>query len=243
MAIPDVENYIPQNDDMLSAFDVVKDLNRKHAGLTTADIRSADIMALMPTLAFYFKAGMGFLANRGHDKVIRDIGEYSWRSVSAKRTSILVTDNIPVVAAASGATPEQINGMIDPYDPGKISFLPMIFRRISGVTGGGFVFVPPEFAGKANYEPIEALANLVSVCSQIKDAECGRINSDYRFIPVRAYAAEAHFMLEAQRRYPNHELTPYHRSLMEEYPRGYDGLHFGLKYPPPGIGFNNPLEN
>ncbi len=240
MPIPEAELYIPQGGDLRKAFDVVKGRHPKAAALDAAGTRNVDIATLQGAASDYFTAGVAFLANRGHDDLMREIGTTSWRSVNKKSTLTVLTDNVIGAAMALGVPLRDALRIRSKESEPHVLFM----GRKSGiqVVESAYVIIPPEFISTVNSEPIEALASMSWVCSQVKDLESGRLTVDAPNFQARAEAVEAHFLIEASRRHPDYAVPDKFKGLLREYPQGALSMPRRLRYQTPQMG-NSPERN
>lgn len=228
MPIPEAELYIPQGLDMTKAFDTVKSRHTRAATMTKDQVRQVDLTLLQGAVSDYFTAGVAYLANRGHDDLIKEVGTTSWRSVNKCLTITALTENMVGAAIALGAPLGYAIQMHSMPDEPHVLFLGRKEGTI--VIESAYVLMPPEFISKANYQPIEALASMTWICSQVRDLENGRLIVDAANFRPRAEAVEAHFLLEAQRRNPDFAVPQSLSTLLVRYPQGAQSMPRRLRY-------------
>lgn len=240
MPIPEAELYVPQGGDFKKAFDTVKNRHPKAAALDAAETRNVDIATLQGAASDYFTAGVAFLANRGHDDLVQEIGTTSWRSVNKKSTLTVLSNNIIGAAMALGVPLGDALRIRSKESEPHILFM----GRKSGiqVVESAYVIIPPEFISTANTEPIEALASMAWVCSQVRDLENGRLTIDAPNFQSRAEAMEAHLLIEASRRHSDFTVPDKLKGLLRAYPQGAMSMPRKLRYQAPQMG-NSPERN
>lgn len=90
--------------------------------------------------------------------------------------------------------------------------------------------VPPHLIVRAQQRPIETLAAMVFILSQIRDFANFRIDIDKELMNPRAYATEAHFLLHALKEQPDLQLGPIYREILSRYPNGINDLPATARY-------------
>lgn len=221
MPVPEGYRYLPQSNSMLDAF-VIPAQNHFAIGKTVEDVRNADLEKVAGAVQDFFTSGVAFLANRGHDEHMKEIGSVTWWAVGQSKAYPLVTDNMRSAAIHLGVPsymlPEESTG----NDESQVLY------RAKGhgdnMRQTAFVLMPPEFAVKAQTNPIEALAITAWISSQLRDAANYRFHLDIDWVMPRADATKAHFLREAVRRHPEVLLSKNSLGLLRLYPEGIYSL-------------------
>lgn len=240
MPVPEAEFYIPEGNDFTKAFDTVKRRHPQAAAVNAAEARRADLTSLQRAAGDYFTAGVAFLANRGHDDLIQEIGTTSWRSVNKQSTLPILSNNILGTAMSVGVPLGSALRIRSKESEPHVLFI----GRKEGIQiiESAYVIIPPEFISTANNEPIQALASMTWVCSQVRDLENGRLTIDAPNFQSRAEAMEAHFLVEATKRHPDFSIPGNLKDLVREYPQGALSLPRRLRYNTPQMG-GSPERN
>lgn len=169
----------------------------------------------------YVTAGIGYLANRGHNAYIRDLGTIAWRLINKKIVRTIMTNDMLGALLLLGVP---YNVLIE---QGVQNDEPYV---LASSTGGGIILFPYEFLIKARTKPIEALATTVWICSYVRDIANKKIISDTANVEPRQSASQAEFLLEAKRRYPSLQLGQVYEARLKAYPEGIASLHAYQRY-------------
>jgi len=142
-----------------------------------------------------FTAGVAYFVNRGHSQQIRDMGQTMWSQLNQGLAVPMMTNNIAGAAYQLGIPPKVAYPLIGHNDSPfvittGISTAP--FAR-----GKSVILLPLEFILNAKKSPIENLAQMAWIGSQLRDAAYGRITIDPQNTSDRAHAYEAHFLRHA----------------------------------------------
>lgn len=206
MSIIEAESLIPRGDNMSEAFDVVRSWYPK---LLLSNFDRPRLVAA----ASYFLAGVGFLANRGHDGFIQEIGTSAWQSIRHQRTGVVIVDN----------------------DTGSV--LRLFFRYTQvGIESyeDSRILIPLGFVSRADSHPIDTLLGVAAICSQVRYHESGLSIAKQPDNLSIGTVAKAHLLNEVLRRHPEFRLTltEENRNALDCYPQGIYSL-------PPEVRFNN----
>lgn len=224
MPIKEAGQYIPEDGEMHEAYALVKRDHFKALELMQ-DSAFEDLQAVAGD---FFTAGVAYLANFGHDKHIKEVGEVMWWSVNQQQTLVAMTDNM-IGAAIQLGVPLQI--ALTTYSKSDEPHVLFAAEQVRGVSKEvAFVLVPPEFIQRAVNTPVEALATMAWIGSQVRDMVNGRLYIDQQYINTRAAATEAHFLKEAVKRYPELELAGTYAAVLKHFPFGIDSLPKVVKY-------------
>lgn len=228
--VPEANSYLPKDHLMLRAFDVVA---LKHALLigvvhTSAEIRAIPFENLQGAASDFFTAGVAFLANRGHDAYLQEVGTVAWWAVNQHRAITVMTNNMVGAAIAFGVPAEIAFNSFHTNDEPQL----IMFGHASGkvILESAYVLIPPEFIIRAKDCPIDGLATMAYICSQLRDLMNGRLAIDKDMMNPRAWATEAHFLLEAMEKHPGVELREVFHEVIRRYPDGFNDLPATAKY-------------
>ena len=223
MRVEAAERFIPRGDDMRETFTVV---SPKHI------LRNEPLHEMIKkpwnrlglALGDYFAAGVAYLANRGHDEYIRKIGTTTWWAINQQRVIPSLVSNMPIAAMQLGVPPEIANSHYTKIDEPHMLFTgaPQEHRA--------YILVPPHFLVQTQQQPVEALATIASISSQVQDLSNERLNIDPHNFNARAQASKAHLLLEARRRYPGIEISRDSEHLLTQYPQGIMSLPPEMRY-------------
>lgn len=227
MPVEEANQHIPKGDRMTHAFDVIKTQHPFTTRLHT-DIRDYPLERVGHAIGGFFTAGVAFLANRGHDNVIREAATITWHATGSEQALVLVTDNIIAASIALGIPPDFAFNNASGNNEPHVVFIAERSGKLSAEIG--YILMPPEFMVRVVKKPVRALASIAWICSQVRDLVNGRLIIDQPYINERALAYEAHFLLEAIRRYPNLTLTADDQIALSRYPQGVLSLPDTLRY-------------
>ncbi|OGY19283.1 MAG: hypothetical protein A3A65_04135 [Candidatus Chisholmbacteria bacterium RIFCSPLOWO2_01_FULL_49_14] len=221
MSVKEADKYLPESRGITDAFEAVK---MKHFTIkdSAEEIRQIPIERLRLAASDYFTAGVAFLANRGHDEYMQEVGTTTWWAVNQKLVVVAMTEDMREAAILLGVPPRVARTFYSKDDEPHVIFAS---SRESGTQREvAFILMPPEFIVKAQSRPIEALATMAWLCSQVRDMANGRLYIDREHFTERAEATEAHFLFEAIEHHPETQLAPEYRNSMELYPQGINSL-------------------
>ncbi len=227
MSVEDGNLHLPKSTRQEDVFDIVK---AKHltVGKTIEEVLKAPWEKVAQAAGDFFTASVAYLANRGHDDYMREVGTTSWWAVNQKRVLPVLADNMIGAAIRLGVPPEIALRRYIKNDEPHIIFLGK--RQGVQIIETAYVLIPPEFIVKAQNSPIETLATMSWIGSQVRDMVNGRLTIDQNNINQRAAATEAHFLLNAHSRNPAIELSTNSKLLLESFPKGIYSLPQSLLY-------------
>ncbi|MBI2032430.1 MAG: hypothetical protein HYV38_03485 [Candidatus Levybacteria bacterium] len=224
MSIPEAEYYLFQSDNPLQAYDM---MNLRHFNRVRSMV---ELLQASPEEVFevgsdYFTAGVAFFANRSLNPHFEEVGTDAWLTVNQKRVDVIFSP-APTTAAISFGVPFEMTVGLSDQEP---------LVLIAGHTEDhsrdvGLVFIPPEIIIDAKNNPIDALARMIYICSQLYDMNHERHRIDVDQIEPRAYAIEAQFLLDTLKAYPGILLNPSSGQVLAEHPFGLQGLSPQSRY-------------
>jgi hypothetical protein len=154
--------------------------------------------------------------------------------INQKRVLTLYTDNVErVLMEQFRISPDYVSQMVVHGEP--------VFL-VAGVTDNGiavergFILFPSEFVVRAMKKPIEVLATMANMASQVNDIANNRLHIDQPFMEIRGYAFESDFLHYAKSMMPDVLLGDIYERAMREYPRGMDSLPLEARYSPYDAG-------
>lgn len=214
---------MPISYDIVDAF-LIPNRNHFSIGQTVAEIQKRNKETVARVMSDYFTTGVAFFANRGHDKYLQEVGTTTWLAVNQRRVLTAYCEDMIGGAMQLGVPlQEAINNFRNNDEPHVI----LLARNNQLVS---FVLLPPNFIVRAQNKPIEALATMAWICSQVRDMVNGRMIIDVQNVNSRASATEAQFLLEAVRQHPETILDPLYREIMAAYPQGIQSLPANCRY-------------
>lgn len=84
----------------------------------------------------------------------------------------------------------------------------------------GILFVPHNWEGMIQEDPVCQLGALVFVGSQVVDYYNKRVGFEVEAVKKRARANEAEFLLTIKEAQPDHKFNDWQRSVLDEFPQG-----------------------
>ncbi len=217
--------HLPESDSALDAFSQV---NQQHfmIGKTANEIVSKDQKTIVAAGRDYFVAGLRFLENHGYDPYLREVGRVAQFWVSKNMIGVLFTSDVVVAARAMGIPETKVTEDVErkPNEP-HVFIGNMIKGKI--VQTGTRLLIPVGFIVNAQRQPIEAIAALAGIGSEIRDISYAMDIIDPGNLRGRAEATQAHFLKEATARHPEIGLSPHLRLALANYPEGIKSLHEG----------------
>ena len=229
MPVEVANQFLPRDNGMANAFGAVTE---RHLFVCNRfqQVKRSNLEALGPAVGDFFTAGVAYLANNGHDIHIQEVGIITWRTINQGQVLIAMTDNMLNAAISLGISPDKALTSFSRNDEPHVLFrgrkLVAEFVEIIAC-----ILMPPEFLVRATTRPVEALATMTWVCSQVRDMANGRLSTEGRKpIDQRAYAFEAHFLLEAVRKNPGIVLDPSYQKVLLLFPHGLNSLPPSLRY-------------
>src|SRR5438105_3818034 len=93
MSIPEANRVLPESTSMLDAFQIP---SRDHfrVGRTLEQVRSAPIESLKLAAGDFFTSAVAYLANKGHDPLMQEVGTVAWRTINQKRVLTAYTTDM-----------------------------------------------------------------------------------------------------------------------------------------------------
>lgn len=225
--IESAEYYLPQSKRPQDAF---QDVARRHSflGSTIESLHQAEFEVVGEAVSDFFTAGVAYLANRGEDQYLQEVGATTWWAVNQHRVFPLLASDMIQGAIQLGVPPELARRQFKRNDE---------FHVIFGATKSGvqiieqaYLLLPPEFMLQAMDAPIEALAKMAWLGSQVRDLTNGRLMIDQPNMEARAVASEAHFLHQVLGKHPELEVAPLYRDIMALYPNGIRSLPANVRY-------------
>lgn len=226
MAAPEERVFYP-DDDILSVFDQAL-LARSSESLATGRVKWEEIVR---TSRDCFSAGFLYLAGSIQDQDLRQIGTVAWNALMQERVVLIVTSDQGQVLVNLGINPA-IASVLALHD----SEPRLVYNKRSRgrllVEEMAAVVATPAFIDAARTRPVEALAQLTALSSNIRDIVHNRVQDASEATNARAQAARAHFLRYAIHRHPevSSTLSPNSLLAMETYPRGLVSLAAGMRY-------------
>jgi hypothetical protein len=214
MPITGAEDFLPKSKSMLDAYARIN--NRyKRLGDTIEKLSNAPEKLLHQASGDYLTAGIGYLANRGHNAFIMEIGTITWLMVNQQKVLPALTNDMAGAMEVLGVPHEVAK------EQGKENNEPFVLASPTIA----YILIPNAFILRQRNSPIEALATTAWFCSYVRDFAHGKIFTDMANIEPRQSAAQAEFLLEAKRLYPDFELSIPYSERLKRYPDGIASLH------------------
>ncbi len=163
MAIEAAERFIPSDNGVSHAFDVMNVLYGGHLG-DEEYLRSLIEFRQHKLFVEYIHAGIGWLANRSASPFLQNLGTKVWKLLGPGPQPIVTAFTTDSIASASQIT-GQPQSVVKP--PG---FVPeSIISTRSHVNGKPHLIVPIHFFLHAQRHPVEGMSHLAGAISQIND--------------------------------------------------------------------------
>lgn len=224
MAVPEAEKYLPKELEASHAFDEV---NRWHLGANTLDIlASLPLTRIHRVASDYITTSVAYFANHTDDKLLEEVGTTAWHAINQGRALTAYCDDLRAGAIEFGMPPQYALAL-KPEEP---SFLIVGKVRERVMDETAIALIPPHLIVRAQQKPVEALAAMAFILSQIRDFSNGRKYIDRELSIPRSIAIEAQFLLSALREQPDLQLAPIYRETLTRYPHGTDDLPARARY-------------
>lgn len=227
MSVEAGNNFLPQKDNPSNAFDVI---NHRYPGLgyTLAEISLFSLVDLKPVAGDYFTAAVAYLANRGQDAYLQEVGTTVWWMVNQKRAATALTNDMFSAALQLGVPPRIAR---DNFTNNHEPHICYVLNKSGPIESEmAIVLMPMDYIYLAKNKPIEALGTMAWIGSQVRDMANGRFVIDPEHVETRAEATEAHFLKEAIRRHPETVLSADSQIVLRRYPQGIASLSPSLRY-------------
>lgn len=201
--------YIPTFKEYPVAFKKIKE---------TADYPSEYMLDLMVDL---FTAGVNFLAKRGHNEYIRNIGEAALDEIK-NDLHIAVTDDMVETAIDLGF---HTGDAYLKFGQSEGSRFCVVSRKKEYIrTESACVLLSPEFIARAKLFSGSTIARTAGICAQIASYSKGDDLFDPEHTSIIANAAEAQVLHVLNTRHRRMKFSAYHKRLLELFPSGAQNL-------------------
>lgn len=218
MFIHEAESVLPEGDVLPSgAFKRVIASHPRVLGIGLEQVHQLELEEVAGPMSDYFTAGVGFLTNRVKDDYLSFVGFTTWRSVNKQRSLVGTMGDVESEGKQFRMVPEP-----------QVAFANS-FERNAGINGAT-VWLPREFVWQVQQQPVDALASIAWVGSQIRDMEYRRLVEDPWNVTPRALATEAHFLGYARRLEPGVNFNTNSTRVLQLYPLGLDSLEPQMRY-------------
>lgn len=224
MSIPEAEHHLFSSSSPLQAYERM-DLKHYDRARTMEEILGASPQEISTIGSDYFTTGVAFFANRSSDPHFEEMGTQTWRTVNQGRVNVVFSTSPTRAALRLGATSEMIEGVSD-----EEPLVMVAGHKTDPSQDFGLVFITPELIVDAKNNPVDALARMAFICSQLYDMANGRHRIDPDEIDRRAYATEAQFLLDTIRDHPGVELNSTSARILEDHPLGLQSLPPAARY-------------
>ena len=222
MTVHEAYAFLPEDTAADAAFNVVI---RSHQPVTDlGEFTQLPEEDLGKIVGDYVTASVAYFANYSEDPVLEDIGTTAWHAINQQRVLTVYAEDARAGAYHSGL-PAKYALQLLPEEPNFA-----VYRNKQTEEMFGVIVVPPQFIERANTSPIEALAAMLSMLSQIRDFETGRTFTEPQMTHQRAGAIEADFLLHQLHQNPNFELSPIYQNILDRFPQGINTLPESARY-------------
>lgn len=227
MTVEQAEKYLPSNNILLDAFSVP---NNEHflLGNTAEELRNDDWTKVAQATSDYFTTGVAYLANRGQDAYLQEIGTVTWWSVNQKQVLTALSDNPLAHAVQLGVPPDVARRQFSIKTEPHVLFTGE--QKDKQLIEKAIILIPPELLIRFKNNAIEGMATMAYLGSQVRDFANSRLTIDQPFINPRAWATEAHFLHLATKEYPEVEIGDIFHHAMKKYPNGLNDLPIEARY-------------
>lgn len=184
------------------------------------DTRKISIDDSSEVLGIALTSGMAYLANRGPDQLIQEIGEISWCAINSGLVRTTTSDNMPETAV-------------------KFKYKQPVVDKLKNSTAVEFIhqskiahlLTHPDFLLTIKNGPIDALGNLVQVFSTIRDFVNYRDKIDgTALVNHRAKAIRSHFLQTVAKKNNYDIVDPSSQEIIRQYPLGLNSLPANALY-------------
>lgn len=219
---------LPESDSVLDAF---KQVMQQHPRMDSSlpDLMRLPRDSIAPVVTNFFFAGLAFLANKGYDDYIQEVGTVAWWWTHEALVTPLITPDMVEASARMGASDQTIANAIATKPFGPHVFLG-VKRDGPIISENAYIITPVSFISRAQTQPIEALATLAQAGSEIRDFANGIAIIDPDNIDIRADATGTHFLKGVIEKHPDVGLSPYFWNLLTNYPDGIYSLPREARY-------------
>ena len=229
MSVEQGDRFLSQSWQMRDAFEEIDNLYPQLQPVKFLDAKSFQTM--QSATHDYVFAGISWLANRSNDPYLEEIGTTAWWVGQQRVVPMVPVNDIQKAAFNRGFSKEQALSML-PFMPLQIT---QPFGEGNVQVGAATVLLPFNIVFEARKSPIQALAKIASMASQMSDY----VNDRYDYpneVAQRGVASYAHILDKASRLYDDFKLRPDEQEILEYFPDGIDSLPDYMRSP--GINGN-----
>lgn len=238
--ITEAWKYVPRDNDPAKAFDLINSewvmLPDRNAAI------KLDPRIMGPMCGDYLSVPIAYAANHCQDSHLQNIGAVNWEMfsrhvaipmVNSNLAHTMLSLNIPVqevghYLVAQGLTQDEAMAVFqrpEEYDDlmSRHKFLgePHIFIAQANDEVRPIIALDPVFLVKAQKHPVETIASVIYVASQVRDLATKRTFTDSKQdLHLRARMYQAQFLLEAEAANPGYTLEDFYIKILNEYPQG-----------------------
>ena len=166
MTIPEAEHYLPESRSLEHVFGVAK---RTHftIGYSVDEIRKDSFEKVAGATGDFVTTAIGYFSNRGHSELAQVIGTNAWTMIDQHIVLTAYSDNIfDVLSRDFGMHPQEIQERVVTGEP---VFLVCEIPKNGQKVEGALMLFPAEFPVRVMTKPVEALATIGYMTSQIND--------------------------------------------------------------------------
>jgi len=201
--------YFVKDPSMLKAFDFALGIFDSTIGdVETFDqLKEKPLKEIKRAVASALTSGIAYLANRGADEYLQEVGTVTWQAIKSGFVRGIVTDN----------SSTSLEGSMNP----RVSF---------NQADSSDLITPIDFLLYAKKNPIGALSAVAFACSTIRDFMNGRGLIDKDMFLERATATKTHFLIDAMQKHPGVVLSETTQKMVTQYPHGIYSLPAIARY-------------
>lgn len=222
MTVKEAYNYLPQDKGAQNAYDRVI---KKYVYRTTVeDLKRYTTEEIGVLASDYVTASVAYFANHSDDPILEDVGTTAWHAINKRRVLTAYADDARVGAIRCGLPPQFARRVL----PDEPNF--GVYKNRETQTYYGAIVIPPQFIERAGKKPVESLAALLSMLSQVRDLERGKLFTDTKMAKQRSWAIESEFLLQQLKQKPDLELGPIYKEVIRRFPEGIKSLPESARY-------------
>lgn len=230
MSVEHGEIFYYPNPTVINVFDKI---NSRHPemGNSPSEIAELEPQKLLDAGAEYILAGAAFLANHGYDEYLKSLGAITWQAIQSKAVILSPAVNMPLILRHFNMPDETMYNLSNNPAGIKVVTKTILVENCPRVLlDRHCLFFEPKFLSDARQNPHEALTQLVSGASFVRDLVHVRDTIDIEYCLPRAQASQAHFLLAALQSQPNLRLNDERYESLALYPKGIWSLPAQARY-------------
>ncbi len=224
MAVQEALKYLPKNREAAHVFDKI---NKNFPRVSSIeDFSKLPLFQVQKMAGDYVTTSVAYFANYPNDNHLEEIGTTAWHTINQRRAVTAYCED-PIFGAAWLGLPLMYALTLKSDEPNTF----VLGRRQGAeIAETSITVIPPHLLLRAQQRPIEALATMVFILSQIRDFANGRTHIDQELMMPRGFATEAQFLSQALNEQPQLQLPQFYKDIIARYPHGITDLPVKARY-------------